>query len=156
MTAALARREIKLGLVGEQEEAHLVAAAGGGAGERRGDLGGGFAFAAPHGTESAGGRDIQRENDAEFAFLAIPFNERTAYAVGDVPVYVADVVARNVIAQFLEIHAAPLEMAQVRADHHVVDEAVGADLDAADGFEDFLEGHKTGLRSDGENIFNTG
>jgi len=34
----------------------------------------------------------------------------------------------------------PLKWLRVRADHHVVDKAVRADLDAADGFEDFLGG----------------
>jgi len=39
------------------------------------------------------------------------------------------------------IHAATLEMAQVGADHRVVDEAVRAQLNAADGFEKFSDGH---------------
>ena len=59
----------------------------------------------------------------------------------DVPVNVAHIVAGDVFAQFLEIHAAPLEMAQIRADHRVVHEAVRADFDAADGFEQFGQRH---------------
>ena len=42
---------------------------------------------------------------------------------------------------FREVRAASLEMAQAGADHRVVDEAVGAQLNAADGFEKFGDGH---------------
>ena len=59
----------------------------------------------------------------------------------DVPVNVAHVVAGDVFAQLLEVHAAPLEAAQIRAAHRVVHEAVRADFDAADGFEEFGDGH---------------
>ena len=38
------------------------------------------------------------------------------------------------MAQLLEVHAAPLEVAQIRADHGVVH--------AADGCEQFGEGHE--------------
>ena len=90
---------------------------------------------------SAGGGNIHRQDDAQFAFLAKALDERPAHAVGDVPINVAHVVAGHVFAQFLEIHAAPLEMAQVRADHHVIHQPVGADFHPADGFENFLNGH---------------
>ena len=45
------------------------------------------------------------------------------------------------MVQLLEVHAAPLEVAQIRADHRVVHEAVRARLHAADGGEQFGEGH---------------
>ena len=61
--------------------------------------------------------------------------------MGDVPVNVAHVVAGHVFAQLLEVHAAPLEAAQIRATHRVVLETVRADFDAADGFKEFGEGH---------------
>src|SRR5205814_1543316 len=59
----------------------------------------------------------------------------------DVPIDVADLVAGDVFAQLFEIHAAAFEMAEVSADHGVVDEPVGADFDAADGFEEISDGH---------------
>ena len=59
----------------------------------------------------------------------------------DVPVNSAHVVAGHVFAQLLEIHAAPLEAAQIGAAHRVVHETVRADFDAADGFEQFGDGH---------------
>jgi len=33
-------------------------------------------------------------------------------------------------------------MAEIGADHHIVDEAIGADLDAADGGEKFRDSHE--------------
>jgi hypothetical protein len=47
-----------------------------------------------------------------------------------------------------KIHAASLEMAQVSADHRVVDEAVGAQLHATDSFEQFSDGHGKFLIAD--------
>jgi len=58
-----------------------------------------------------------------------------------VPVNVAHVVAGHVFAKFLEVHAAALEMTEVGADHHVVDDAVGAHFDATHAFEQFSRSH---------------
>ena len=91
--------------------------------------------------------NIHSQHGGQFALLAEAFHERAAEAMRDVPVNVAHVVAGDVFAQFLEIHAAPLEMAQIRADHRVVHEAVRAHFHAADGFEQFSEGHGRGNSS---------
>ena len=141
MAAALARRQKQLHPVAEQEQPHLVAAARGRTGQRGADFGGELALAAPHRAECAGSRNVHRQDDAQFTFLAKAFHEGASHAESDVPVDVAHVVAGDVIAQFLEIHAAPFEMAEVGADHHVVDQAVGANFHPAHGFEDFVERH---------------
>ena len=77
----------------------------------------------------------------QFALLAVALHERPAHAVGDVPVNVPHLVAGDVFAQLLEIHAPAFEMAEIGADHRVVDQPIGAHLDAADGFEQFGDGH---------------
>ena len=47
-----------------------------------------------------------------------------------------------------EVRAASLEMAKAGTDHGVVGEAVGAQLNAADGFKKFGDGHeKTRVRA---------
>src|SRR5207237_3943444 len=77
-------------------------------------------------------------------FLAKSFHERAPHPKRNIPVDVAHVVAGHVIAQFLEIHPAPLKMTQVGADHHVVDQPVGAYLDSAHAVQNFVEGHGGG------------
>ena len=138
---AFARRQEQLDLVGEQQQRHFVAAARGGNGQRAGDLRRELAFGAAQRTEGRRGRDVHRQHHRQFALLAVALHERPAHAIGDVPINVAHLVAGDVLAQLLEIHAAPLEVAEVGAHHRVVDQAVGAHLDAADGFEQFGDGH---------------
>ncbi len=49
-----------------------------------------------------------------------------------------------------EVHAAPLEAAQIRAAHRVVHETIRADFDTADGFKQFGDGHaRTRVKAEG-------
>src|SRR5579862_5097885 len=97
-------------------------------GERGGDLRGEFTLAPPTRAKCPRGRNVHREDHAEFALLTVTLHERPAHAVGHVPVNVPDVVTGVVLAQILEIHPTPLEMTEVGAHHHIVYEPVGADF----------------------------
>jgi len=145
MPAAFARRDEHFHFVGERQQRDLVAVLGGGHRQRGGDFGGELALGAIGRAEAGRRGHIHGEHGGEFAFLAEAFHERAAEAMRDVPVNVAHIVARHVFAEILEIHAAPLEAAQIRAAHRVVHEAVRADFDAADGFEQFGDGHRQKL-----------
>ena len=136
-----ARRQEQLDLVGEQQQRDLVAAPRGGNGQRAGNLRRKLALGAAQRAERRGGRDVHRQHHRQFALLAVALHERPPHAIGDVPVNVADLIAGDILAQLLEIHAAALEVAQVGAHHGVVDQAVGAHLHAADAFEQFGNGH---------------
>ena len=141
VATAFAWRNEQFNLFGEEQQCDFVAVARSGKRQRGGNFGGVFALGKIARTERRRAGDIHRDHRRKFTFFAELFHKRTTEAIGDVPVYVAHVVAGHVFAQLLEVHAAPLEMAQVSTDHRVVDEAVGAQLHAADGFEQFGDGH---------------
>ena len=141
VSPAFPRRDEQFHFIGEEQQRDLVAVLGGGHRERGGDFGGELALGAAGRAEARRRRNVHGEDGGEFAFLAEAFYERAAEAMRDVPVNVAHIVAGDVFAQLLEIHAAPLEAAQIRAAHRVVHETVRADFDAADGFKQFGDGH---------------
>src|SRR4029077_6945415 len=60
----------------------------------------------------------------------------------DIPVDIAHLIPRDVLAQLLEVHAPALEMTQVSATHHVVNQPVGPDFNAADGGDELGDGHE--------------
>jgi hypothetical protein len=148
VTAPFARGDEQLDLVREEQEGHFVAAAGGGDGQGGGDFHRKLPFGPAEGAKRRGGRDIHRQHHGEFALLAEAFDERAAHAIGDVPVNAAHVIAGHVFAQFLEVHAAPLEPAEVGAHHHVIHQPVGARFHAADRGQNFTEGHGLGKKQD--------
>ena len=88
------------------------------------------------GAEGPGGAGVDGEEDRQLPLLAEPLDERRAGPRGDVPVDGADVVARLILADFVELHAPAAEHALVLAGEEVVDRAVGDDLDPSDLLED--------------------
>jgi hypothetical protein len=139
---AFARRDEQFHLIREQQQRDLIAILGGGHRERGGDLGGELALGAAGRAEAGRRGHVHGEDGGEFALLAEAFHERAAEAVRHIPVNGAHIVAGHVFAEIFEIHAAPLEAAQIRAAHRVVHEAVRADFHAADGLEQFSERHR--------------
>src|SRR5262249_12726028 len=91
------------------------------------------------GAELAGAREVDEEEDRQLALLDVFLDVRVAHARGDVPVDGADVVAELVLADFGELHPAPLEYGVVFPGHRLVDQAVGADLDPPD-LPEYLRG----------------
>ena len=154
VAAAFAGRDVFLDDVGEEDEADLVVVADGGEGEDGGDLGGEFALGLGAGTERAGAAEVHEEHDGEFAFLDEFFDEGMVHPRGDIPVDGAHVVAGLVFAHLVEVHALAFEHAVVLARERLGHEAVGANLDLADFFEDFAgdhwEGNAEGGMANGE------
>jgi dipeptidyl aminopeptidase/acylaminoacyl peptidase len=71
------------------------------------------------------------------AFLDEALHVGFAGPRGDVPVDRADVVAGDVRAHLVELHAASLEHGEIRSCHHVGDLTAGDELDALDRLGDF-------------------
>ncbi len=83
------------------------------------------------GAERAGRAHVDDEDDRELALFAVLLDERAARARRRVPVDRADVVARLVFAELVEVHPATAEARLHAAVERVVAEAPRADLDAA-------------------------
>ena len=141
VAAAFARRDEFLHLVGEQNQADLVVVADGGEGEHGGDLGGEFALGLVARAEQAGAAHVHDEHEREFAFLDELLDERMVHPRGDVPVNRAHVVAGLVFAHLVEVHALALEDGMVLARERFGHDAVRAQLDLPDFFENLAGNH---------------
>ena len=108
---------------------------------RAGNLGRKLALGATQGAKGGGGGDVHSEHHGQLALLAVALHERAPHPVGDIPIDVADLIARDVLTQLFEVHAAPFEVAEISPHHGVVDQPIGAHLDAANGFEQLGKGH---------------
>jgi len=84
---------------------------------------------------------VHDEHEREFAFLDELFDERMIHPRGDVPVDRAHVVAGLVFAHLVEVHALALEDGMVLARERFGDDAVGAQLDLPDFFENLAGNH---------------
>ena len=141
VAAAFARRDEFLHLVAEQQQADLVVVADGGEGEHGGDLGGEFALGLVARAEQAGAAHVHDEHEREFAFLDEFLDERMVHPRGDVPVNRAHVVAGLVFAHLVEVHALAFEDGMVLARERFGHDAVRAQLDLPDFFENLAGNH---------------
>lgn len=96
-------------VVGEDHESHAIVVSDGGEGEHGGDFGDELRFASLDASEAHGGGGIDGDQYGQFAFFDEFLDEEIAGARGDVPVEEADVIARGVGLDFIEVHAASLE-----------------------------------------------
>jgi hypothetical protein len=141
----LARGDVLLGVAVEEEQAHLVVVLDRGEGEQRGQLGGGLALGAPARAEVLRRADVHHQEHGQLALLVVALDERDAHPGGHVPVDRADVVARHIGPDLVELHAAPAEDREVGAREDVRHLAAGLDLDASDLVDDLRREHATGL-----------
>jgi hypothetical protein len=92
--------------------------------------------------EQAGAAHVHDEHEREFAFLDELLDERMVHPRGDVPVNRAHVVAGLVFAHLVEVHALALEDGMILARERFGHDAVRAQLDLPDFFEN-LAGNLT-------------
>ena len=102
-----------------------------------GGFGGEFAFGIRHRAEIRRRADIDHQQDGQFALLGEELDVRLAGARGDIPIDGADIIARHIVSNTIEIHAAALEDAGIAPGQRVIDEPVGADFHPPDAAEDF-------------------
>ena len=107
------RRDEKLHLVGEKNEADLVVVADRAEGEEAGDFRRQFALRLRHAAEISRSADIDHEHDGEFAFFGEFLDEGVAEPGGHVPIDRANFVARLIFPDVFEIHPAAFEDAVV-------------------------------------------
>ena len=125
-------RNVALDVIGEDQEPDPIVGLDRGVGEQRRDLRRHLVLELRAGAERPRGADVDHQHHGQLALLAVHLDERVPHARRDLPVDVADVVARAVLAHLLELHAPPFEGAFVLAGEDVVDHPLGADLDRLD------------------------
>src|SRR3974390_325379 len=117
MISTFARRQEQPGLVSEQQKRDLITAACGGDSQRRRNFSGELPLGPMRGAKLSGAGNVEGQNERQFTFFPEPLYEGSSHPVGDIPIDIPHLVARDVLAQFLKIHAASLEMTEVSADH---------------------------------------
>ena len=91
--------------------------------------------------EQAGTAHVHDEHEREFALLDEFLDERMVHPRGDVPVNGAHVVAGLVFAHLVEVHALAFEDGMVLARERFGHDAVRANLDLPDFFENLAGNH---------------
>ena len=118
--------------VREDDHPHAVVVLDREVGEHGGDLGDNLALLLLGGAESARRADVDYQHDGQLPLFPVLLDERARHPSRHVPVDVADVVARRVLAHLLELHAPALEGAVVLAREGVGHQALGPELDGLD------------------------
>ena len=129
VAGAFAGGNVTFDAVGVKQEGDFVLVADGGEGEHGGQFGGDIAFEFVAGAEAQGGAHIHDEEDGEFALLAEGFDVGVLGPRGDIPVDAAHVIAGEVFAHFLELHAGAFEGAVVLTGEDRSDDMTGTDFD---------------------------
>jgi hypothetical protein len=119
----LARGQVEIDVVAEAHQAHAVVVAEGGVGEGGAGLGDEAVLGLRDRPEQARGGGVDEQDDGELALLDEPLDEGLAGSGGDVPVDVADIVARLVLADLGELDALAEEGGVVLAREQIVDAA---------------------------------
>ncbi len=135
--AAFLRRDVELHLVGEEEQPDLVVIPDGAEGEQAGHFRREFALRLRDAAKTAGGAHVDHEHDCELALFGELFHKGHAEARGHIPIDRANLVARLILADFVEIHPAPLEDAVIIPRKNRLHQPAGLDLERADFGEDF-------------------
>src|SRR5688500_14666094 len=135
VASPLPRRHEVLDDVGEDEQADAVVVARRGQREDGRDLGGELGLEAATRAELLGAGQVYGEEHGQLALLDVLLHVGSRRARGDVPVDVAYVVTRLVLAYFRELDPLPLEDGVVFAAEQRVDPAARAQLDQADLLE---------------------
>ena len=150
---AFLRRDEKFHLIGKKNQADLVAVANRAEGKQTRHLRRQFALAQVDAAEISGGTDVDHEHDGQFPLLGEFFHVSIAVDFAElgrhIPIDRPHLVARLVLAHFLEIHAASLEDAPILSGKRRRHEAARLQFETADLFENGVSGfHVTSLTSD--------
>ena len=105
-------------------------------------LGGKLPLGSSQGAEGRRRRDVHCQNQRQFPLLPVAPHKWTSHSVGDIPIDVPHFIPRHVLPQFFEVHPPAFKMAQVGPDHHIIHETIGADLNSADRFQQFVDRHR--------------
>ena len=115
MRAAFLRRNEKLDLIGEEEQADLVVIPNGAEGEQTRDFRRKFALRLRRTAEISRCAHIHDQHHRQFALFGEFLDERGPHPRRHVPIDRANFVARLILAHFLEVHPASFEDAVVIA-----------------------------------------
>ncbi len=141
VAAAFARRNEFFNFVGKKNQADFVIVPNRREREHRGNFRREFALGLVARAEQAGAAHVHDEHEREFAFLDELLDERMIHPRGDVPVNRAHVVAGLVFAHLVEVHALALEDGMILARERFGHDAVRAQLDLPDFFENLAGNH---------------
>ena len=133
---ALARRDVLLDAAVKQREADLVVASDGREGQQGAELGCRLTLRARAGAEVLGARYVGHQHQRELTLLDVALDVGLAESGGDLPVDGANVVARYVGANLVELDTPALEDRDVLAGQYVGDLSPGSDLDLANPLDD--------------------
>src|SRR3569623_1066205 len=134
--AAFARRHEPLDAIAEQDQADAIVVSDRRHREHAGELCRERAFLNLAAPELARGRDVDEQPQLELALLAELLDERAAGSRRDAPIDRANLVARHVLADAVEVDAAAAERRAVRAGEHRRYEAAGLQLDPPHALHD--------------------
>ena len=99
-------------------------------------------FSTPGGAEAHRARHVHHQHHRQLALLDEALDVRSAESRAHVPVDVAHFVAGHVVADFLELDAAPLEDALRLAREQILDQVAAADLESPDLAQQFRGLHQ--------------
>ena len=118
--------------VGEEDDAYLIIILYGGEGKRGGNLRHHVLLHLAHGAELQASRDIHEQHHRQLALLLEHLHVGLVEAGGHVPVYVAYVVAKLILAHLGEGHAPALEGRMILARKDVVGQSARLDFNLTD------------------------
>ncbi len=135
--ATLLRRYKLLYAVGKEDDANLIVVLYGAEGQCGCNLCNHITLGLYGGSEVKTSADVHEQHHGQFTFLFENLDIRFVESGGNVPFYVADIVAVLIFTHFAEGHTTPLEGRVVLSGKDVRGETAGLDFYLADALKDF-------------------
>ncbi len=131
MAFAFSGAHVFLHAIGEEREADFIVVALGGERQRGGHFGGEFLFGLVATAEPPRRADIHQQHHRQLAFLHELFHKRLVQSRGDVPIDIAHLIARLILAHLIKIHSLPAKYTPVLTDHYIAHQPLSADFNLA-------------------------